>query len=51
MGLRVFFWSSLWGVTSALRSFTLWLDCRVRAYLQDARMREAWERRRRGEAW
>lgn len=51
MGARVFFWSCIWGVTSALRSATLWLDCRVRAYLVDAQVRDAWARRRRGEAW
>lgn len=41
MGWRVFVWSALWGMTSALRSLTLTLDCRVRAYLTDAQMREA----------
>lgn len=51
MGPRVYFWSLLKGVTSALRAATLWLDGRVRAHLVDARVRESWARRRRGEAW
>lgn len=51
MGPRLFFWYALWSITSALRGITLALDCRVRAHLADARMREAFARRRRGGAW
>lgn len=40
MGWRVFLWSSLWGMTSALRALSLELDSRVRANLARAKDRE-----------